>query len=45
LSCEEIARIVDCPLGTVKSRIHHGLAALRTATRKTEPSKNEPSDE
>jgi RNA polymerase sigma-70 factor, ECF subfamily len=32
LSCEEIARIVDCPLGTVKSRIHHGLAALRAAT-------------
>jgi RNA polymerase sigma-70 factor (ECF subfamily) len=32
LACEEIARIIDCPLGTVKSRIHHGLAALRTAT-------------
>jgi RNA polymerase sigma-70 factor (ECF subfamily) len=32
LSCEEISRIVDCPLGTVKSRIHHGLATLRTAT-------------
>jgi RNA polymerase sigma-70 factor, ECF subfamily len=32
LSCEEIARIVDCPVGTVKSRIHHGLAALRAAT-------------
>jgi RNA polymerase sigma-70 factor, ECF subfamily len=32
LSCEEISRIVDCPLGTVKSRIHQGLAALRTAT-------------
>ena len=30
LRYEEIAEILDCPLGTVKSRIHHGLAALRT---------------
>ena len=29
LSYEEIAEVMDCPLGTVKSRIHHGLAALR----------------
>jgi RNA polymerase sigma-70 factor, ECF subfamily len=29
LSYEEIAEALDCPLGTVKSRIFHGLAALR----------------
>lgn len=29
LSYEEIAEVLDCPLGTVKSRIHHGLATLR----------------
>ncbi len=29
LTYEEIAGVLDCPLGTVKSRIHHGLAALR----------------
>jgi RNA polymerase sigma-70 factor (ECF subfamily) len=29
LRYEEIAEILDCPLGTVKSRIFHGLAALR----------------
>jgi RNA polymerase sigma-70 factor (ECF subfamily) len=31
LSYEEIAEVMDCPLGTVKSRIHHGLAALRAS--------------
>lgn len=29
LTYEEIAAAVDCPLGTVKSRIFHGLKALR----------------
>jgi RNA polymerase sigma-70 factor, ECF subfamily len=29
LSYEEIAEVMQSPLGTVKSRIHHGLAALR----------------
>jgi len=29
LRYEEIAEILQCPLGTVKSRIFHGLAALR----------------
>jgi RNA polymerase sigma-70 factor (ECF subfamily) len=31
LSYEEIATVMACPLGTVKSRIFHGLAALRRA--------------
>jgi len=29
LRYEEIAEVLDCPLGTVKSRIFHGLRALR----------------
>jgi RNA polymerase sigma-70 factor (ECF subfamily) len=29
LSYDEIAATLDCPLGTVKSRMFHGLAALR----------------
>jgi RNA polymerase sigma-70 factor (ECF subfamily) len=29
LSYEEIGEIVDCPLGTVRSRIHYAKAALR----------------
>lgn len=30
LSYDEIARIVSCPVGTVRSRIHRGRLALRT---------------
>jgi RNA polymerase sigma-70 factor (ECF subfamily) len=29
LRYEEVAEVLQCPLGTVKSRIFHGLAALR----------------
>lgn len=29
MSYDEIAQTLECPLGTVKSRIFHGLAALR----------------
>ena len=28
LSYDEIAEVLPCPVGTVKSRLHHGLAAL-----------------
>ncbi len=31
LAYEEIAEVVDCPLGTVKSRIHLGVQRLRIA--------------
>ena len=31
LSYEEIARAMNCPVGTVKSRLHHALAALKGA--------------
>jgi RNA polymerase sigma factor (sigma-70 family) len=27
----EIAQILDCPVGTVKSRVHYAIAALRAA--------------
>lgn len=29
LSYEEIAEVLDCPVGTVKSRMHHAIANLR----------------
>ncbi|MHB1928962.1 MAG: sigma-70 family RNA polymerase sigma factor [Acidimicrobiales bacterium] len=29
LSLEEVAHLLGCPLGTAKSLIHRGLAALR----------------
>jgi RNA polymerase sigma-70 factor (ECF subfamily) len=29
LSYEQIGEIIDCPLGTVRSRIHYAKAALR----------------
>jgi RNA polymerase sigma-70 factor (ECF subfamily) len=31
LSCEEIAEIVGCPLGTVKTRMFYGRERLRHA--------------
>ena len=30
-SLDEIATLLGCPLGTVKSRLHHGLEKLRRA--------------
>lgn len=33
LSYEEIAQVLQCPLGTVKSRIFHGLKSLRETIR------------
>jgi RNA polymerase sigma-70 factor (ECF subfamily) len=30
LSYEEIAQVLSCPVGTVKSRLHHALASLRS---------------
>jgi RNA polymerase sigma-70 factor (ECF subfamily) len=30
---DEVARIVGCPRGTVKSRLHHGLARLAQLAR------------
>jgi len=29
LTYEQIAEVLGCPIGTVKSRLHHGLAALQ----------------
>ncbi|MBI4380565.1 MAG: sigma-70 family RNA polymerase sigma factor [candidate division NC10 bacterium] len=29
MSYEQIARVLDCPVGTVRSRLHHGRALLR----------------
>lgn len=34
LSLEEIAAVLDCPLGTLKSRLHHARLALRPLLRK-----------
>jgi len=31
LTYEEIARVLDCPVGTIRSRIHYAKAALRAA--------------
>lgn len=29
LSYQQIAQVLDCPIGTVKSRLHYGLSALK----------------
>jgi RNA polymerase sigma factor (sigma-70 family) len=37
MSYEEIAQIVSCPVGTVRSRIHRGRSRLRQLLRSLEP--------
>jgi RNA polymerase sigma-70 factor, ECF subfamily len=37
LPYEEIAHVLDCPVGTVKSRLHHAVAQLRRRVNKAEP--------
>ncbi len=34
LTYDQIAEVMGCPAGTVKSRLHHGLAALKSKLRK-----------
>jgi RNA polymerase sigma-70 factor (ECF subfamily) len=36
MSYEEIARVMDCPVGTVRSRIHQGRTLLRDAFKEKE---------
>jgi RNA polymerase sigma-70 factor (ECF subfamily) len=36
LAYDEIAEVLRCPIGTVKSRLHHGLAALGRRLREDE---------
>jgi RNA polymerase sigma-70 factor (ECF subfamily) len=38
LSESEVADILDCPRGTVKSRLHHAMARLAALAR--EPARN-----
>ena len=38
MSYEDIARVIDCPLGTVRSRIHYAKIALRSVLERDEPS-------
>jgi RNA polymerase sigma-70 factor (ECF subfamily) len=34
LSLEEVARVMDCPLSTAKSRLYHGLRGVQQSLRK-----------
>jgi RNA polymerase sigma-70 factor (ECF subfamily) len=36
LSCEEVSAITDCPVGTVKTRLHHARIRLRQALEELE---------
>jgi RNA polymerase sigma-70 factor (ECF subfamily) len=38
MSYEQIARVIDCQLGTVRSRLHYGKRALRRALEKDQSS-------
>ncbi|MHC4405020.1 MAG: RNA polymerase sigma factor [Planctomycetota bacterium] len=44
LSYPEIAEVLRCPLGTVKSRLHHGLAALERELGEEESTRVPPAD-
>jgi len=37
MSYEDIARVIGCPLGTVRSRIHYAKLALQSALKRDEP--------
>ncbi|MBW3599698.1 MAG: RNA polymerase sigma factor [Planctomycetes bacterium] len=37
LPYEEIARVLDCPVGTAKSRVHHAVAELRRRLKESDP--------
>jgi RNA polymerase sigma-70 factor (ECF subfamily) len=39
---EEMGRILGCPRGTVKSRLHHAMARLTTLARRTTPADDVP---
>jgi len=43
LSCREIALVLDCPVGTVKSRIFHAKSNLRGALERLEVTPPQPS--
>lgn len=36
LSCEEVSAVTDCPVGTVKTRLHHARIRLRQALEELE---------
>lgn len=36
LSCEEVAAVVSCPVGTVKTRLHHARLRMRAALQRAD---------
>ena len=37
LTCEEIATVLEIPVGTVRSRLHHAVRQLRETLRPSAP--------